>query len=89
MTDKVNELGKYLHGLAEVQRAYNAELCRGLHWAGDAVVAIDTALPSTGLCDECGGRSNVIERFCSSSQEFRAGWRTLWRCEKCGEMEIR
>ena len=89
MLRSVGELSGYLHGLAELNRSVNPELCRGLHWAGDVVVAVDSALPSTGSCDECGGRSNVIERFCSSSQEFSAGWRTLWRCEKCGEMEVR
>ena len=85
----VNNLSMYLHGLAEVNRSENPELCRGLHWAGDVVIAVDNALPSVGICDECGGQNRVVERFCSSSQEFRAGWRTLWRCEKCGEMEIR
>ncbi len=89
MTNRVNELSAYLHSLAEVNRAASLELCRGLHWAGDAVIAVDSALPTNGACDECGGKSRVIERFCSSSQEFKAGWRTLWRCEKCGEMEIR
>ena len=75
--------------MAEVNRSISIDLCRGLHWAGDVVVAVDSALPSIGLCDECGARSQVIERFCSSSPEFKAGWRTLWRCEKCGEMEMR
>lgn len=89
MSNKVNELSVYLHGLAEANRPVSMELCRGLHWAGDAVIAVDNALPSVGICDECGAQNHVVERFCSSSQEFRAGWRTLWRCEKCGEMEIR
>lgn len=31
----------------------------------------------------------VIKRLCRDDPEFKYGYRAIWRCRNCGEMEIR
>lgn len=31
----------------------------------------------------------VLKLVCSSGRDYAAGYRTVWRCDKCGEQEIR
>lgn len=45
--------------------------------------------PIYGECPECGAEWGVWERICPGSADGRCGYRTIWRCQSCGEMEMR
>ena len=34
-------------------------------------------------------RMRVVKWICAESDEYRRGYRALWRCDNCGEMEVR
>lgn len=34
-------------------------------------------------------KARVVKKICPNSDEYEAGYRTLWRCDHCGEMELR
>lgn len=33
--------------------------------------------------------TRVVKRICANSDEYRCGYRALWRCDNCGELELR
>jgi hypothetical protein len=42
-----------------------------------------------GTSQVVAGRMRVVEWLCNRSEEYAAGYRARWRCNVCGEEEVR
>ena len=82
-------LAQYLHLQAEAMRPVSVQLANGLHWLGDMAPHLENPLPNEGLCPECGGVMRVKERVCPAGNDYKAGYRAIWKCDECGEYELR
>jgi hypothetical protein len=94
-----------LYKLAEIIRGYNPDDAKKLRWMAevwekhpDLARVLGTfggLLTGEFPCPYCGddpeknGTMRVVKLLCSSGRDYAAGYRTQWRCDTCGEMEIR
>ncbi len=82
-------LAHYLHLQAEAVRLISPLLADALHWLAAMVPRLEDPLPSVGICPECDGVMRVKERVCPVGNDYKAGYRAIWLCDECGEMELR
>jgi len=80
---------KYFHREAEKLRDLDDQMADDLHELARFILQIPHAFPARGKCGVCGGEASVVERLCHTSPDYRAGYRAIWRCDSCGEMEVR
>lgn len=75
----------FLHQYAEIVRQGNEQMANDLHIIADLIRWGNLLIP----CSECGGHLSPYERVYAKSPDYCAGYRAVWRCERCGEMEVR
>jgi predicted RNA-binding Zn-ribbon protein involved in translation (DUF1610 family) len=94
-----------IYTLAELVRKYNPDDARVLRQMAEVfekypdipriIGTFGGLLTEEFPCPYCGddpeqaGKMRVIKLLCSTGRDYAAGYRTQWRCDKCGEMEIR
>jgi len=89
----VPQLGLVVYQLAEAMGMGNERLGNDLRTIAHYVRQWPYVPPNEGLCPYCGpetqARWHVIEWLCPADREYQTGARAIWKCPRCGEMEVR